>query len=126
MKHRIAMGVALLLYPIVAPVHWLRVQYIRWRVKHELTTHRPEDHPGLKRFSDNENVTVKGVMFRVRARYTDPAACLILEPLGSSRKAMLNRLRDLRRDERIERKQLAQIRKALNHRWPRREVQHVD
>lgn len=102
----------------------IRRHYNRWRVKHDLTTHRPDDHPGLKPFTENERINCKGVMFRVRARYTDPAPCLILEPVGSSKTAMLNRLRDLRREDRIEKKELAKLRRRLDRRW--REASHVD
>jgi hypothetical protein len=102
----------------------LRVLYHRWRIRKDLTTHAPDEHPGLRPFRDGELLHMKGVEFRIRARYTDPAPCLILEPMGSTKNAKLNRLRDLRREDRIERGQAEQLAKRLERRW--REARYVD
>lgn len=117
----------LLLLPIVpiafvwrAGVRWTRRLRIRW----EMNTHTPEEHPALQKFSDNELLPIKGIEFRVVARYTDPAPVLILEPRKSTRNAMLNRLRTLRREDRIEEKANRKLRSRAARRA--QEVARVD
>lgn len=106
------------------PYHALRVAWARWRIRSEFTKHRPDEHPGLRVWAPRELITLKGIQYRVAARYTDPEPVLMLEPVGFSRNAMLNRLRDLRRDDRIEGKQLKTLRRKAERRAL--EARHVD
>jgi hypothetical protein len=106
------------------PYHALKVQWARWRIRHEFTKHRPDEHPGLRVWAPRELITLKGVQYRVAGRYTDPEPALILEPVGYSRNTMMNRLRTLRREDRIEKKALKDLRRKAERRAL--EFRHVD
>lgn len=110
MKKGIRAFLLLPLLPFALAWRTARVYIRRWRIRYDFTKHTPEEHPGLKKFSDGELLPLKGIEFRVVARYTDPAPVLILEPRRSTRNAMLNRLRTLRREDRIEQKTLRTLR----------------
>lgn len=94
----------------------LTLWWRRWKIRNDFTKHEPDKHPGLQPFQARELVSVKGVQFRVAARYTDPEPCLILEPVGSTVNRKIARLKELRRDQKFE---LAQ------RPWARG-VRHVD
>lgn len=103
-------------------MRWLMAQWRRFRVRNDLVEHTPDAHPGLQPFADGERFVWKGVVFRVRARYTDPEPVLILEPVGSSHGAKLKRLRELRDDERFARAERDRVARGLRQDWRGRNV----
>ena len=96
---------------------WLTRLWHTWRIRTNQVDHTPDEHPGLAPFFANERFVLKGVEFRVRARYTDPLPCMVLEPMGSSRNAKLNRLRDLRAEDKADETRLKELRKQAARKW---------
>jgi len=73
----------------------------RWRVRHELYDNKPERHPALAAFQVGELFPWKGTTWRVADIREQPIPAIILVPKGETVASMFNRLREVRRADRI-------------------------
>lgn len=92
---------------------FLVTSWRRWRLRRDLYTNAPQDHPALKNMAEGTLIPFNGTFWRIASVRSAPCPAVILVPLGETHASKFRRLREMRRVDRILSKDEQTVRRVL-------------